>query len=242
MRILVIPGDSRMKYAAAALNADLFPDAAGKYDVIVLPMPLKTMIPDIDAVRTFAGDNAVVFAGGKTELEGFSVVNYAEIEPLILKNALLTAQAAACVLSESTDRALLGQQVLITGYGRIAAFLSRILAAFGANVTIAARRAEVRIKAEMDGFSAIAVDEIPEKTADFSYIVNTVPTPIFGDTSEKMSGVFLELATLPPSPPSNPRVKYIHGGGLPGKHFPETAGEIIAETVRKEIRYEQRFG
>lgn len=260
MKILVIGGDSRMKYAAAELHAEIYnPSTDGTFDIIVLPMPLAALVggvraaetvfaPDseivFDTVRRFAEHGALIFAGGECkklselcENCGFVLINYAKYEPLTLKNAALTAEAAVCLLSNSTERALLGSRVLITGYGRIASMTAERLRAFGTAVTVAARRSEQRIQAELDGFRAVTVSEIPEIIDEFDYTVNTVPAEIFNTESvAKMRGVFLELATLPNDPPDNPEIKYIHGGGLPGKHYPETAGKYIAHAINEIYR------
>ena len=260
MKILVIGGDSRMKYTAEELDAaevvEIYnPSTNGTFDIIVLPMPLTrdgetifaplTEIPlRFDIIGRFAKEGAVIFAGGKCERlteicteHGFTLVNYMKNEPLTLRNAALTAEAAVCLLSNSTERALIGSRILITGYGRIASMLAERLRAFGAAVTVAARRAEQRIQAELNGFTAIPVDKIPEVIAEFDFIVNTVPAAVFdADSFAKMHGVFLELATLPNDPPDNPEIKYIHGGGLPGKHYPQTAGKYIAQTVNEIYR------
>lgn len=256
MKILVIGGDSRMKFAAEELHAEIYDlSTVGTFDIIVLPMPLtrdgKTIFaplteipPTFDIIGRFAEGSAVIFAGGECERlaeicaeRGFTLVNYAKNEPLTLRNAALTAEAAVCLLSNSTERALLGSRILITGYGRIASMMAARLRAFGAAVTVAARRAEQRIQAELDGFTAIPVGKIPEVIAEFDCTVNTVPAAVFdADSFDKMRGVFLELATLPNDPPDNPEIRYIHGGGLPGKYFPETAGEFIAHTIDEIYR------
>lgn len=255
MKILTIGGDRRMKFAAEELDAEEYGTLTnGTFDIIVLPMPLtrdgetiytpESPIPiPFDTIRRFAECGTLIFAGGECEgLSelcancGFVAINYAKYEPLTLKNAALTAEAAVCLLSDSTERALLGSRVLITGYGRIASMLAERLKAFGAEVTIAARRAEQRIQASLNGFESVEIEKIPEIVPEFEYIVNTVPADIFGDSLANAHGVFLELATLPNNPPKNANIKYIHGGGLPGKHYPETAGKYIAQAIKEIYR------
>ncbi|MDE7398451.1 MAG: hypothetical protein K2N06_02890 [Oscillospiraceae bacterium] len=256
MRILVIGGDSRMKYAAGELCAEEYnAHTVGTFDIIVLPMPLTRdgetiFVPlsgaslPFDIIGRFAEEGAVIFAGGECERlteicteHRLTIVNYMKNEPLTLRNAALTAEAAVCLLSNSTEHSLLGSRILIMGYGRIASMTAERLRAFGAEITVAARRSEQRIQAELDGFRAVEIAEIHEIISGFDYTVNTVPAALF-DTEcfAKMHGVFLELATLPNNPPDNPEIKYIHGGGLPGKYFPETAGKFIANTIDEIYR------
>lgn len=255
MKILTIGGDKRMKFAAVELGAEEYGTrTAGTFDIIVLPMPLTRdgetiytpgaeIPPSFDTIRRFAECGTLIFAGDECEKLselcancGFMPINYAKYEPLTLKNAALTAEAAVCLLSESTEQSLIESRILITGYGRISKMTGFRLKAFGAEVTIAARRAEQRTQAALDGFATVEIEKISEIISDFEYIVNTVPEEIFGDSLSYAHGVFLELATLPNNPPKNAKIKYIHGGGLPGKHYPETAGKYIAQAVKEIYR------
>ncbi len=173
---------------------------------------------------------------------GYIFVNYFAEEALILKNAALTAEAASALLSQSTDGALLGSRSLITGYGRIGRMLAYRLAANGSSVTIAARRAEQRTAAELDGFSSVNISDIGDALGNIDFIANTVPCALFNAehfSAMKSSAVFIELATLPEQS-SKPLaeshgIQYIYAPGLPGKHSPIAAGEAIAETIADKL-------
>lgn len=248
MRILFVGGDSRMIYTAEALGVkyDVTPPnkaAAGKFDVIVLPFPLKKMSAEFSDALKNADKNALVLAGGKSgdlaELcaeRGFKLVNYFTDESLTLKNAALTAEAAVGLILQSIPDTLKGAKTLITGYGRIAKYLARLLAAFGAEVTVAARRKLQRDTAVLDGFSAVSPQEID--TENFDIIANTVPAPLFSENDfakARRNLVFIELASLPDVPPQQDNIQYIHAGGLPGKYSPKAAGRAIAETLDRII-------
>ncbi len=229
------------------------------FPVIVLPFPLtrdgETVfstsspaipfdeIPRFAPVAPVAASSALILAGGSSPrlsevcaAHSLSPVNYAASETLTLRNAALTAEAAVSLLVESCDGSLLGSRALILGYGRIARALAARLAPFGCAVTVAARRPETRAEAELSGCTALPFSEI--KTGEYDYIINTVPAPLLTaeDFSHIKSGaVFLELATLPNSPPA-PHVRYIHGAGLPGRCSPKTAGKYIAEELSRLIQ------
>ena len=261
--ILVMGGDERMIHAARILSADtLFlgeqTDTNKKYDAIVLPMPLsrdgenvvcpieKKRFPFADIIE-YTAENARVFAGGKalalTEIcreNNFALENYSESETLVLKNAKLTAEAAVMLLIQHSSGSLLGSTVLITGYGRIARFMAKELSVFNSRVIIAARKPEVRVLAELDGFSAIDVNGIHDVIGECDYIANTVPTQLFSENNlAKMKEwtIFEELATLPQEPTRSLCEKcggkYVFAGGLPGKFSPEAAGKFIAEEIGK---------
>ena len=264
MKVLVIGGDTRMDYAADKLSelyetqrlSDNCSELSGCFDVLVLPLPLTKNGTDIFApksgepiafeiIEKFAKENALILAGGDSPLllricaeKGFSPENYFSRETLTLKNAVLTAEAACAMLSQSTNGALLYSSALITGYGRISRALAVRLKANGCSVTVAARRREQRTAAELDGFEAVSPEDMPKTLCNFNYIANTVPYPLFSekDFSEMQKEcVFMELASLPEQPTRSLAEKhginYIYASGLPGKCSPQKAGEFIAEEI-----------
>jgi aspartate kinase len=78
-------------------------------------------------------------------------------EDLKLRNAVTTAEGALELILHNTDRALFGMPCLIIGYGAIGARLAQILSALGAKVTVAARRPESRLQAELARHSIVVV-------------------------------------------------------------------------------------
>lgn len=262
MNILFLGGDARMGYAADFLAASsayeprcLENSGDSRFPAIVLPVPLTKNGADIFAplspapiplerVVQFAEPRALILAGGECprlsalcKAHSLSIVNYFADETLTLRNAALTAEAAVSLLVTNSDNALLGARVLITGFGRIARELSARLRAFGCECVIAARRRESRACAQLLGFSAITVEEIPARLTEFAFIVNTAPAPLFSEEDfARMSPdcVFLELASVPEQRPHN--VRYIHGMGLPGKYSPKTAGRFIAEELLRYLK------
>lgn len=239
------------------------PKPSGIFGAIVLPLPLskdgRTLFapnekdpPTIDwlfdIIRTLADERTLVLAGGENPVlmkhcESLSckLVNYFANEKLTLQNAALTAEAAVCPLISSTDGALLGSEVLITGSGRIAVFLAERLRAFGASVTLAARNPSKRELLRLCGYSVIPIEGLSKEISKYDFAVNTIPAPVFseGEFSQMRKGsVFMELASLPRRPyeefADKYNVKYIYAGGLPGKYSPKAAGEYIALAVSGE--------
>lgn len=271
MRILVIGGDRRMDYAAEKLSElyetkrfGTYPDpdtaVSGLFGALVLPLPLSRngshiFAPSLadpvgfETIVEFAEKNALIFAGGTSpklaELcveKGYRLENYFARETLTLKNAALTAESACAMLSQSTDGALLNSSTLVTGYGRIARLLAKRLYANGCKVTIAARRAEQRESAVLDGFSAVSVEEMTGTLYDYDFIANTVPFALFSEKEfRSMRGecVFMELATLPEQPTrsfaESVGIRYVYASGLPGKCSPKAAGIYIAEEILKTL-------
>lgn len=268
MRILFVGGDARMEYAAEKLSHDHEIRRYGEaldgvfdaFDAIVLPLPLTkdgrtvfaprsdtplTFEALFEEVKEFADEHTLVLAGGETPALtelcgrlGFGFSNYFAQETLTLRNAALTAEAALCLLSQSGDGALLGSRVLVAGSGRIAVFLANRIRACQSAVTLAARDPGKRELLRLNGFDAVALEELPDMLSGFPYIANTIPAPVFDETlfsKMREDTVYMELATLPEEPrrtfAEQHGVKYIFAGGLPGKCSPKAAGEAIADTV-----------
>ncbi len=262
---LFIGGDSRIKYAADYIGnnyhvntygLDDSPEPNDKFRFIVLPLPFSRdgicvnaplspcQIP-LDILPKYVADGAVVFAGGSSlRLEalckdnGLTLIDYFSDESLTLKNAALTAEAAIAMLIDNTEYSLSTAEVLITGYGRIAYYTAKLLDCLGASVTIAARKAEQRTKAKLDGFASIGLNNIHEAAEKSDIIINTAPSALFNAEdirSMKPNAIFMELATRRSTPEADVAtsagVKYLAAPGLPGKISPKTAGEAIAEAI-----------
>lgn len=266
---LFIGGDRRIRYAAeyiakfhqvSSLGLDDSPKPCGKFRFIVLPLPFSRdgicvnapLSPEAIPLDTFTGyatEDAVVFAGGSSMLlEGLckehnlTLADYFSDEPLTLKNAALTAEGAIALLIDNTEYSLSGARVLITGYGRIAAYTARLLKCFGADVTVAARRAEQRTKAQLDGYAAVDLGGLSDAAAGSDIIINTVPSALFQpeDFRRMQQGtLYMELATRKAFPECDyaaaASVRYLPAAGLPGKLSPKTAGETIAQTILEYI-------
>ncbi len=273
MRVLFIGGDKRMEYAAQKLSehfeVSVYGEgASGVYSAVIFPLPLtkdgkNVFSPNSEKPVAFEelfekttelfDMNTTVFAGGEcpalTEFcgkHGLRLINYFAFEPLTLQNAALTAEAALCLLSQSTDGALLGSRTLVLGSGRIAVFLAERLRACGSNVTIAARNSAKRELLRLNGFETITLEMMsPSVLKSFDYVSNTIPAPLFDEklfSKMKSGGVYQELATLSTerqlsmaSAAEHCGIKYINAGGLPGKFFPKAAGEFISAALKTEL-------
>ncbi len=227
-----------------------------KYGRIVLPVPFSRDGVNINAplsekplplemITEYACDGAQVFSGGaSTKLEalcaarGLRLVNYMEIEELTLKNALLTAEGAVSLLISEYSGALFDSTAVITGYGRIARYLARLLQAFRCRVTIAARNPLQREAAMLDGFCTLPSELCGLAAASADLVINTVPAALFTEEifgRMRKGSVYMELATRAEVPEKQWAesfgITYIAAGGLPGRFSPKTAGEAIAQAV-----------
>lgn len=264
--ILFLGGDQRTIYAARLISQSgrvfaagiggEFPEPSGKYERIVLPLPFSKDGVNINAplsekplplelITRYAKPGALILSGGSSDRlrqlcrdNGLQTENYFDCEELTLKNALLTAEGAVSLLISSSEQSLFNSSALITGYGRIAAYLARLLREFRCRVTIAARSPVQREKALLDGFCTLPAELAGLAAASADFIINTVPAELFTEESfGKMpdGAVYMELATRTSVPEREyaqaAGVKHIMASGLPGRFSPKTAGEAIAQAV-----------
>lgn len=263
---LFLGGDRRIIYAAELISRSGtvravglpgdFPPPEGRCSRVVLPLPfsrdgenlnapLSEITMPLGIIKDYAESGGTVYSGGTSpQLEqlcsenGLRLVNYFAGEELTLKNALLTAEGAISLLISESDGALFNSSAVITGYGRIAYYLARLLREFRCRVTIAARNPVQRERAILDGFCALpaSLAGLAAESADF--VINTVPAELIGaDCFGRMrnTALYMELASKPAQPEKAlveaAGIKYIPAAGLPGKFSPRTAGEAIAQAI-----------
>lgn len=263
-RFLFLGGDRRSIYTArailrrrtvSAMGLGDLPSPEGRYGNIVLPLPfmkngsINAPMSDVPMPLTlitqYAQTGATVFSGGSSEdlaslcrSGGLRLVDYFAEEPLTLKNAALTAEAAVSLLIQNTEFSLCGARIVITGGGRIALLTARLLRGFGSSVCICARSAEQRARAAVEYCDAADLTALRKLCEDADIIVNTVPVPLFTEEHFRCmqpGALFMDLAAKTAQPDEGYAEKYgvhyILALGLPGKHSPKTAGEAIAAAI-----------
>lgn len=266
MDYLFLGGDRRIVFAAELISqcgavsavglGENFPLPEGKCPRLVLPLPFSRDGVNINAplsecplplglIADYAESGGTVYSGGTSAAlerlcieNGLRLVNYFAGEELTLKNALLTAEGAVSLLISESDISLFNSAAVITGYGRIAYYLARLLREFNCRVTIAARNQVQRERAILDGMCTLPATLVGLAAESADFIINTVPAELFtADCFGKMrkTALYMELATKPVQPEKSfaqaAGVKYIHAAGLPGKFSPRTAGEAIAQAI-----------
>ena len=172
------------------------------------------------------------------EKRGVSVCDYYFREEFAVRNAALTAEAAAATLMEMLTESISTVPVLVLGHGRIGRLLSAILKALDAKVTVAARRFSELAWIRSEGMIPLEFRLLDEEIGNFKVVFNTVPAPVL--TKEKLvladSGVIIiDLASEPCgtdfAAAEELGITAKKALGLPGKFAPKTAGEILKETV-----------
>ena len=194
--------------------------------------------------------NKVVFAGIVSSLiedvkpSGLYIRDYYQREDFLIPNALLTAEGAVSIALKEYGKSIFSSRCLVVGFGRIGKILAKLLKNMGAKVTVSARSVKDVSLAKISGFETTNVSKINEK-ADFDLIFNTVPALVLNEdvlgylSSARM---IIDLASAPGGTDKLAAeelgIKFIPALGIPGKCFPEAAGEIIADVIYKMIEEE----
>ncbi len=171
---------------------------------------------------------------------GMDITDYGRDEALLQKNALCSAEGALYILMRELDRTLHGANFTVIGYGRIGRILSIQLKAMGASVNAVARRAESYSLMYLDGVKPFDFDGLSDSCKDSDAVINTVPFTVLGKaelSSLNEKSFVLDLASSPGGVDRRAAdelgVKVIWALSIPGKYCPETAAEIICETITR---------
>ena len=239
-----------------AIKTDYLYEIPMQADCIILPLPvsddgifLNTPLSDkkipLNSLNSVIADNGIITGGrfSKQLQEIFScpgayITDYSMREEFSILNAVPTAEAAVLIAMKNTDSVLYKSKILITGFGRISKALVKILKGCGAEITVAARKKEALYWAEIYGCDTIEISSLSRNADKYKFIFNTVPALIL--TKDFLSGVrpdvfITDLASRPGGVDFEyakcHNINTVHALSLPGKYFPETAGEIVAHTA-----------
>ncbi len=187
------------------------------YDVLVLPVPASpdgTTVPapfgkaalPLETLAAHGKPGGLVLGGACggmlrwRESRGLAAADYLRREELCLANAVPSAEGAIQIAMEETARTLHGTAALVIGYGRIGMALAPRLRGLGMDVTVCARRCETRALAEMQGFAAVPMEQLPAAAKAAPVIFNTVPALVLDETVLKglpQETLVIDLASRP---------------------------------------------
>ncbi len=185
---------------------------------LLLPVPTPAeSIPDA------IGPEVTVIGGKLPELPQ-RTIDLLQDEHYLLENAAITSDCAIALAKERMS--LTKGSALVIGWGRIGKCLANSLRLQGMQVTVAARKPEIRRQLRNLGLDAVPMDKIDPNAYDL--IINTAPAPVLEVTGCR--ALCMDLAS----------VQGLQGDavlwarGLPGKLAPEASGTLIAKTA---LRY-----
>ena len=173
---------------------------------------------------------------------GATVIDYEQDEFLTAANAVLTAEGALELAMRQMEHTLWRSACLVIGFGRVGKQVSRSLHRLGAQVTVAARKPADLAPIHTLGMQADRTAHYEHPLTAYRLIINTVPAPIF--TPQHYDAIapdctLIDLASSPGGIDASQCLKrqlsFWHARGLPGKTAPVTAGQLIAETVIRNL-------
>lgn len=190
---------------------------------ILLGVPAKSM-PRPETIPL----DAAVF-GGNIDGAPYKAVDLLKDEAYLASNAAITAHCAIKIAMEQLPVTLCGCKTLIIGWGRISKCLAPLLKGLGADVTVATRNETDRAILEAMGFGAVETGAVVP--AAYRLIFNTAPALVLDGEQAAANAVLIDLASQKGI--SGERV--IWARGLPGKHAPESSGQLIAKTILRHL-------
>ena len=250
-RFAVIGSDARQLAAGRALARAGYavegPEEIALADYILLPLPLDAARTPLAELLRAARPGALALGGMLSEEAkaiaaeaGVELVDYFAREELTIRNAIPTAEGCVGILLAQRKRTLWGSAVLLLGFGPVGQAVGTRLAALGAQVTVAARRPAQRAQAESLGMQGA---ELARLAPAFDTVVNTIPAQVLTApvlARLRPGSLIVDLASRPGGTDFDAAArcghKAIHALSLPAACAPETAGEIVARTVREMLR------
>lgn len=165
-------------------------------------------------------------------------IDYYKREEFVLRNAYITAEGALQLTMERLSCTVRNTHCLVLGYGRIGKFLSCLLLALGARVTVAGRKGKDLVQAQLDGCHTCALSQLSEILPKCSVVYNTIPHLILDRTLLTLLPqrcLCIDLASKPGGidfgAAEKLGVETVWALSLPGKVAPESAGGAILDTV-----------
>lgn len=249
------------KLVFGAIGCADMQEALSATDVVLLPLPVSPDGRRLHMPLAEGGEapllrelfsavpRSTLLAGGRfspsvramAEDAGHVLFDYAKSEEFEQRNAIPTAEGAVAILMERMKRTVADLPVAVTGYGRVGRALSRLLGAMGAKVTVGARKPAALAEAAGAGHyirRLEGADSVALLAQGKAAVFNTVPHWLF--TKEVLRDIpketlLIDLASAPGGVDTDAANALGHtviwALSLPGKYAPESAGQIIADTV-----------
>ena len=231
-------------------------ECLGNADIVVLPVPYNNSTETVnasfsatpiyinDVLRKMSG-NQLLFAGKADDrlkalanLYNVHLIDYLEREEMSVLNSIPTVEGALEIAIAETPYTIHGSNCLVLGFGRIGKLLSATLKSMGANTYVAARKCSDLAWIKAYGYTGIPFKNTEDTIGNYDIIFNTIPSPVLDfkllskisdncliiDLASRPGGVDFEIARKLGK-------KVIWALSLPGKIAPNTAGDIMKDTI-----------
>lgn len=166
--------------------------------------------------------------------------DYSKNESFQIMNAIPTAEGAIEIALKETDKTLFECNCLITGFGRIAKVLAQRLRDFNTKIYLSSRKNEDINWISALGYNPVHMHHMEQNLEIYDIIFNTVPNIIFDYNLLSKCNPNVIIIDLASEPGGFDKIsiqklglKHIHALGIPGKMFPQSAANIIYDTINK---------
>lgn len=244
MNFSIIGEDKRMEYVANrlyTLGCEICKEISYdlKDQVIILPPPVNKDI--ISKLSPYFNNIKYIYGGGITEEfidnipNSIHLIDYLSDQFVVEKNAYLTAKG---ILKHAfVNYNLEDIDILVVGYGRCGKAIADQLNKYKVNITIAVRNVCLADDIKSNGYSYVDIHSLYlNNNYKFKYIFNTVPAMILDSAVIDTLNPFVKIFDIA-SKPGGVNFLYCKEKGIfaelklgiPGKEFPQPAGEVIAD-------------
>ncbi len=217
-----------------------------------IELRLDTLFDAAEGKTILGGRLSEIFVK-QAEKRNIRCIDYFTSEILQRRNALPTAEGAIEIAMKSLPVTVAGSKMAVIGYGRIGELLSYKLHLLGAEVTVYARREESLTRARQFGCKTEKLGEdggeecLCRMDPGTRVIFHTVPVCLFTKNVLKnipKRALHIDLASAPGGidriAAEGLGIQTLWATSLPGKYAPETAGEIIADTIEMILKEEKK--
>ena len=205
----------------------------------------------------FSGASGEPFAAAVSR-SGAAVCDILASEEFAAANAASTAEGVAAAVMAVLPVTVSGCRAHVIGYGRTGKALARLLRGMGAEVTVYARREEVRKEADREGYLALPTElldgkygaALPYPLSSAAVVFNTVPVLLIGEPEIRRIAddcaafsapppLLADIASLPggidKDAAASAGIRVLHELAIPGRAAPVSAGAAVARYVRGVI-------
>ncbi len=258
-KVILIGGDTRtLKVYEALKKAGYNVDTLGlidsdngdisKADVSIFPVPTTRDGETVYCPLTERQIPLWVVNGAKTDAKiitgsySFSErksTDVCTLDSYAYLNAVPTAEGAIMKAIEMTPFTLWKSKVLVIGYGRVGKVLCDRLKGLKCDLTVSARKTSDFALLDTLSINHINTATVSQKAQNYDIIFNTVDVDLFSQNTENLKNTLLiDLSSkgcIDFKKANKLGINAVKLPALPGKVAPETAGNILAQTVLEII-------
>lgn len=173
---------------------------------------------------------------------GSNIILSANLDEIAILNAIPTAEGAVQIALAESERTIFGSKSIVLGLGRVGRVLGHRLALLGSKVYGVTRNPAAHAWGQDIGIVPATYASLETILPQAHFIFNTVPAMVLTDDVLKecyAETIIIDLASAPGGVDFDSAkklgIKALLCLGLPGKLFPQSAGEILCRTYPRLI-------